>query len=180
MPTPDESNHEVLATPDHPSGDRASVKLSPPLVLKKRKDFVAASKSGHKGVASSIIIQMNPKPFYGPSETADGPILRYGLTASKKTGNAVCRNRAKRRMRAIAVEFLPQHGIAGCDYVMIARHNTAAISHDVLLRDFKYALKKANQRKTDKNKTSGPTSKAKVSKTKTDKVGAGKARGEMS
>jgi ribonuclease P protein component len=138
MPTPDVTADKVL-TPKNGTLQ----------ILKNRKDFVAASKSGHKGVASSLIIQMNPRPAYGPSVSASNssgatPILRYGLTASKKTGNAVCRNRAKRRMRALVHDHLADHGQAGCDYILIARHNTATIAYDRLVKDFHHALKRVH------------------------------------
>ena len=140
MPAPDVINPEALALE---SGTR-SVKGNP-VVLKKRKDFVAASKSGRKAVSSSIIIQMNTKPVYALRETAELPLLRYGLTASKKTGNAVCRNRSKRRMRTLVSDYLIEHGSIGCDYVLIARHNTATVPYSQLVKDFKYVLKKVHQ-----------------------------------
>ena len=137
MPSPDVLELEVLAPQE-----------GKPLVLQKRKDFLAAARSGHKGVASSLIVQMNPKPHYGLGHRHDGEVIRFGLTASKKTGNAVCRNRSKRRMRALVMTYLPLIGTKGCDYVLIARHNTATIAHDRLIKDFHYAVKRAHQPKT--------------------------------
>lgn len=140
MPIQDDINSEVLALED-----RVNPVNGNPVVLKKRKDFVAASKSGHKAVASSIIIQMNPKPVYGLHDLAKRSELRYGLTASKKTGNAVCRNRSKRRMRVLIAEYLAEFGSVGCDYVLIARHNTATVPYTQLVKDFKYVLRKVHQ-----------------------------------
>ncbi len=141
MPTPDVFKPEVLAR-----NDGAGPQVDPPHVITKRSDFLAASKSGHKGIASSVIVQMNPNPTYRPPITGDG-IIRYGLTASKKTGNAVCRNRSKRRLRVLVQDILAHHGHIGCDYVLIARHNTARVPHQQLVKDFQYALKKAHQSK---------------------------------
>ena len=56
--------------------------------------------------------------------------LRVGFTASKKIGNAVARNRAKRRLRAAASALLPLSGRAGHDYVLVARAG-------ILVRDFR-------------------------------------------
>jgi ribonuclease P protein component len=51
----------------------------------------------------------------------DDPGVRLGITVTKKIGNAVIRNRMKRRFRALARELLPQAGIAGADHVLIGR-----------------------------------------------------------
>lgn len=65
----------------------------------------------------------------------DGDALkRVGFTVSKKVGNAVVRNRMKRRFRALARDVLPDHGRAGADHVMIGR--SGGIERDfALLRD---------------------------------------------
>ena len=51
----------------------------------------------------------------------DDPAIRVGFTVTKKIGNAVVRNRMKRRFRALAREILPDHGITGADHVLIGR-----------------------------------------------------------
>ena len=63
-----------------------------------------------------------------------------GFTATKKVGNAVTRNRAKRRLREAAQQLLPVHGARGCDYVFIARLDTATIEWQRLLDDMESAL----------------------------------------
>lgn len=70
------------------------------------------------------------------------PSHRLGLTASRKVGNAVTRNRAKRRLRALANELLPSLGSQG-DYVLIARADTARRDYQSLRGDFIYCLKKS-------------------------------------
>ena len=50
------------------------------------------------------------------------PTMRVGITVSKKVGNAVVRNRMKRRFRALAREVLPHAGIPGADHVLIGRN----------------------------------------------------------
>ncbi len=70
----------------------------------------------------------------------DGDWIGEGFTATKRIGNAVIRNRAKRRMRAASRELLATYGRPGCDYVFIGRHNTATIGWMRLLDDMKSAL----------------------------------------
>jgi ribonuclease P protein component len=98
--------------------------------LVKRADFIAASKA-EKFVGNSIIVQAR----YNASEN-----IRVGYTASKKVGNAVVRNRAKRRMRAAAMETLAQYGTAGADYVLIGRAKTTCT---VKFEDLKFELIRA-------------------------------------
>ena len=47
--------------------------------------------------------------------------MRVGFTVTKKIGNAVVRNRMKRRFRALAREVVPERGLAGSDHVMVGR-----------------------------------------------------------
>jgi ribonuclease P protein component len=71
--------------------------------------------------------------------TEDGAI-GLGLTASKKVGNAVARNRAKRRLREAARQLLREHGLAGVDYVLVARQQTPDAPWAALLDDLGNAL----------------------------------------
>ena len=68
------------------------------------------------------------------------PAIRVGVTATRRIGGAVIRNRAKRRLREAAREMLPSHARPGCDYVLIARGGTAERPWPRLLDDVKTAL----------------------------------------
>jgi ribonuclease P protein component len=76
-----------------------------------------------------------------PREDGD-PAMRVGFTVTKKIGNAVVRNRMKRRFRSLARELLPELGIAGADHVLIGRAGGIERDYGELTADLKRALKK--------------------------------------
>lgn len=76
-----------------------------------------------------------------PRDDAD-PVMRVGFTVTKKIGNAVIRNRMKRRFRALARETLPEFGIAGADHVLIGRAGGIERDYAALAADLKRALRK--------------------------------------
>jgi ribonuclease P protein component len=76
-------------------------------------------------------------------QRGDGDLaMRLGLTVSKKVGNAVVRNRMKRRFRELARAILPEAGIAGADHVLIGRHSGIERPFDDLAAELKRALAK--------------------------------------
>ncbi len=105
-------------------------------VLRRRAEFLAVAKTGKKWVAPGLIMQLG-----SPRKTGI-PAPRYGLTATTKIGNAVIRNRARRRLRALAFEVFPQHASPDHDYVLIARATTVTRDYAELKKDLVTALKK--------------------------------------
>ena len=72
--------------------------------------------------------------------------IRIGYTCSKKVGNSVARNRAKRRLRAVAAQVLPSLGQAGWDYVLIGRKDgTAQRPFPELLADLSKAVTRIHE-----------------------------------
>ena len=74
----------------------------------------------------------------------DDPTIRVGITVTKKIGNAVVRNRMKRRFRALARDTLPEHGVAGADHVLIGRSGGVERDFASLAAELKRALKKVS------------------------------------
>ena len=68
--------------------------------------------------------------------------IRLGITVTKKIGNAVVRNRMKRRFRALARELLPEHGVRGADHVLIGRAGGVEREYTALRRELVTALAK--------------------------------------
>ena len=71
--------------------------------------------------------------------------MRVGFTASRRVGNAVTRNRAKRRLRAAAAEVLPRQGRPGTDYVIVARGATGERGYRELVTDLETALRQLDR-----------------------------------
>lgn len=114
------------------------------VTLKKRAAFLAVAASGRKWVAPGLILQAraHDAPDSDAKTAADASPIRFGLTASKKVGNAVKRNRARRRLRALAHETLPAHAALAHDYVLIARPATVTRPYADLRSDLETALRK--------------------------------------
>ena len=104
--------------------------------LKQRSQFLAAAR-GLKCARPELLLQINANQ----RQTAG-----VGFTASKKVGNAVVRNRAKRRLREVARQHLPQVGRAGMDYVLVARQKTAQCPFPELLASFVEAARQLHAR----------------------------------
>ena len=106
----------------------------PPLIqrLKRRAQFLAAAK-GASVSRGAVVVQMLDR-------SDEAPHVGEGFTATKKIGNAVVRNRAKRRLREAARALLPAHGVPGRDYVFIARAGAGERAWTALLDDVGSAL----------------------------------------
>ena len=100
--------------------------------MRKRPQFLACAKAP-ACAKGAVVVQARARE--------DGSaVVRTGFTATRKVGNAVVRNRARRRLREAVRLLLPQLGRPGFDYVFIARGGTAERPWARLLDDVKSAL----------------------------------------
>src|SRR5207237_8186372 len=105
--------------------------------LKTRADFLRVAAARRRAARPGLVLQAAPRPL----GSGDGEAVRIGFTASRKVGNAVVRNRAKRRLRAAAAEVLARDGRPGPDYVLIARNGTGGRPYAELVGDLAAALR---------------------------------------
>ena len=112
--------------------------------LRQRRDFLFVQQKGVRQVMTHFILQAAVKPASPASQLALS--YRTGVTASKKVGNAVARNRAKRRMRALFRKLDCDHAPPGTDYVLVARHSLVQAAWTELSADFSMAAKRIHNK----------------------------------
>ena len=108
---------------------------SPLLRLTRRSEFLRVASEGRKIPAKGVVVQAMPRP--------GGASLRIGFTVTKKVGNAVTRNRTKRRLREAARLFLSVNRVSAGDIVLIGREGTRARPFDLLIADIEQAIRRA-------------------------------------
>ena len=110
-----------------------------PAVLTRRADFLAANR-GLRIARPGFVLLARPNAGAG---------LRFGITVTKKIGNAVVRNRMKRRFRALIRELLPTQGLADTDHVLIGREGGIERDFAALRAELLAALERARAGKGD-------------------------------
>jgi len=106
--------------------------------LRQRSEFLRVASARRKWTTPGLVLQAMSRA------TPEGPDAapRVGFTASRKVGNAVARNRARRRLRAVAAATLPLHAALGHDYVIIGRAATLQRPYGALVTDLEAALQR--------------------------------------
>jgi ribonuclease P protein component len=113
--------------------------------LRQRADFLAAA-AGARVAVPAFVVQLRDRCDPGP--------VRVGFTVSKKVGNAVERNRVRRRLRELVKRNGPPFMRPHCDYVLVGRRAALGRSFDMMLDDLKSALKQLDAR-ASKRATAG-------------------------
>ena len=118
-------------------------------VLSRRADFLAANR-GLRIARPGFVLLARPN---------DADTMRFGITVTKKIGNAVVRNRMKRRFRELLRDALPAEGLAGHDHVLIGREGGVERDFALLRQELSAALAKAAQGKGDPPRKARPPKK---------------------
>jgi len=113
--------------------------MAQPQVLTRRADFLAANRGTRVARPGFVLLTR-------PNEAGE---LRFGITVTKKIGNAVVRNRMKRRFRALVREILPEHGLSGTDHVLIGREGGVERDFALLREELLVGLARAAAGKGD-------------------------------
>ena len=115
--------------------------------IKRRADFLTVAAARRKWVGQGFVLQACPR-------SDENPETRVGYTASRKVGGAVVRNRAKRRLRALADRVVTKAGKSGMDYVLIGRRDTVRLPFSDMEQDLHRALQKVNTQRGKKGTAS--------------------------
>lgn len=124
-----------------PKAANASVSRCNWLALRKRADFIRLQTHGKRWVTPAFVVQTLPQN----TPISDTPTPCVGLTATRKLGSAVIRNRAKRRLRAVLDEVMNEAALqnnGAHDIVLIARSDVLTRDFKDLSRDLRWSLRK--------------------------------------
>jgi ribonuclease P protein component len=117
-----------------PRIDGTQIVAQKPGRLKRRAEFLRVAAAGKKAAIGGVVLQALPR--------SDALPVRLGFTVTKKVGNAVIRNRTRRRLKEAARLLLQQHPAIGADLVLIGRQSTRHRNFTALQSDIRRALER--------------------------------------
>lgn len=133
VPSPD-VNRGRSHSDSQSSGARSQEALSL-ITIRQRKDFLAANSARRVATPGFVLLVR---------DRGDGSdVKRLGITVTKKIGNAVVRNRMKRRFRELARLLIAPNGISGADHILIGRAGGVERDYATLAQELDKALKRA-------------------------------------
>ncbi len=112
--------------------------------IKKSREFQLISKTGQKFFSKTVLLIRKSSPLQ---------TIRVGYTVSKKVGNAVVRNQAKRRLREAVAAVAKQYPDSGFDCNLIAFKEISSASYQQILNDLEFLFKKFPKTKNHDNRT---------------------------
>lgn len=120
------------------------------LKITKTDEYKAISKNSDKFHAQTLLLlsKKTPEQYYFDKNTGNNAehFCRVGYTASKKVGNAITRNRAKRRLKEAARKILPEMAENGHDYVIIAKAAIKDADFEKILKDLRFCVKRIGKK----------------------------------
>lgn len=124
--------------------------------LKNRREFLAVKK-GSRWHGRAFVLQSRLRDEI-PNASQRPPVVRYGITVTKKIGNAVVRNRVRRRLREAVRLVGPGHSATGCDYVLLARQEVLDIGFQQLVGELTNSLAQVKRKILVKSSQKQPIS----------------------
>ena len=124
----------MVPAQERPSAPAPRGAMMAPERLKRRADFLRVAAKGRKAAVHGLVLQVLARDDAGPA--------RVGFTVTRKVGNAVVRNRTRRRLKEAARLLLAQHPVSGVDLVLIGRDSTRKRTFTALQGDIRRALER--------------------------------------
>jgi ribonuclease P protein component len=134
--------------------DQTTFKL---VTLRRRAEFLRLRGGGRSATPRFVLEGKARIDVLDPGKTR---CPRFGFTVTKQMGNAVVRNRIKRRLRSALCEAASLHADGNFDYVIIARTDAHSCDYRLLIDDFVSGFARVNRGPVNRGQASAPKARA--------------------